>query len=193
MITIIIPMFNEQDRISATLRDIEQFIESHPNLIKEVLLVDDGSTDTTIERALYFKTRVPLKVHACVNNVGKWSAVNIGIMQSKGLLLLMDADGAASVWNLVGEGGVELIKRGQAMFGSRFMKTSKVSGKSLLRKVVSEGYRSYVRWWYMFAKGKNDINDMQCPWKLFYKEDLQIPLLSERFAGDIEFACRLNA
>jgi dolichyl-phosphate beta-glucosyltransferase len=195
MITVIIPCYNEAERLPPTLREIEKFYTKYPDQITEVLIVDDGSRDATIEKALYFKDRLPLRTHVCAENRGKWAATNLGIMQSKGLLLLMDADGAAGIWNLETEGKVLLPDKRYAVFGTRFKKESVVTGKSFLRTVVSHGYRMYVKFWYFIAKGMQGqvIDDMQCPFKLFWKEDLQMPLLCERFSGDLELACRLNA
>lgn len=190
MITIVIPAYNESSRLLPTLREIERYCAKHPDVISRVVIVDDGSKDATVERILYFQKRLPLDIFRFSQNKGKWAAINRGIQDAEGLILLMDADGSAGIWNLT---NVPAIRH--AMFGSRFMGLSEVSGKSFVRTIVSQMYRRYVGFWYKVAmKGEGqEINDMQCPWKLFWKEDVDLPLETERFSGDIEFACKLNA
>jgi len=50
MITLIIPVWNEKWRVGPTLIEIRSFIQRRPGVISEVLVVDDFSTDNTIER-----------------------------------------------------------------------------------------------------------------------------------------------
>ncbi len=49
MISIIIPTYNEEESIAKTLNNIQ--LNGDANLIKEIIVVDGGSTDKTIERA----------------------------------------------------------------------------------------------------------------------------------------------
>jgi len=49
MISVIIPAFNEEETICETIRRIKEFDEE--NLVKEIIVVDGGSTDKTIETA----------------------------------------------------------------------------------------------------------------------------------------------
>lgn len=161
------------------------------------MIVDDGSKDGTLEKAMYFNNKLPMDFIILSENKGKWSAINEGLMASEGLILLLDADGSANVWQLEDKKEEELMipKEGFAVFGSRFMSSSKVTGKSILRSIVSRVYKTYVKFWYFIATGSKGqyIDDMQCPFKLFWKEDLQLPLLTRRFSGDIELACRLKS
>lgn len=190
VITVVIPAYNEKRRIVATLREIELFIKEC-GWIREVVVVDDGSRDATVERALYFKQRILLRVVRLAENVGKWAAIHEGLRHAQGLVLLIDADHAAKVSELVRLGGVP--ERGCAVFGSRYGMGASVRGKSAVRRVVSWVYRIYVSMWYWIAGGRESIDDMQCPWKLFWKEDVVLPLRTRRFAGDVEFALRCRA
>ena len=49
MISIIIPTYNEEESIAKTLKSIQ--LNGNVNLIKEIIVVDGGSTDKTIEKA----------------------------------------------------------------------------------------------------------------------------------------------
>lgn len=197
MISIVIPSYNEQDRLPSTLREIELFCKSHKDLVSEVIIVDDGSRDSTVERASYFMMRLPMRIERLSRNRGKWAAIHHGIGVAKeDAILLLDADGAASIWEaewMTGSGAKDIswfIKNEIAMFGSRFMRESVVSGKSFLRSVVSRVYGAYARFWYWFAVSQRDVDDMQCPWKLIFKSKLRLDcLVVERWAGDVELAC----
>ena len=57
MISIIIPTFNEADRLPKTLGKIADFVRSEPDNF-EVVVVDDASTDRTSEAANKFKDKI---------------------------------------------------------------------------------------------------------------------------------------
>jgi len=82
--TILIPAFNEADRISETVRTALAL----PEVVK-VIVIDDGSTDDTAARAQ--------ASGACVirmpRNAGKGAALNRGLAEARTpYLLLLDAD-----------------------------------------------------------------------------------------------------
>lgn len=84
-VSCIIPAYNEEDRIGNVLRVVSE----HP-LIDEIIVIDDGSTDSTKHVAAQFKN-VRLIVHA--KNRGKSVAVHTGVNASAGeFILLLDAD-----------------------------------------------------------------------------------------------------
>jgi len=47
-ISIIYPIYNEQKRLSKTIKDIKKFDKSNNLIKKEYILVNDGSTDKTL-------------------------------------------------------------------------------------------------------------------------------------------------
>jgi len=200
MISVIIPAYNEGSRIGSTLVEISEFIKNNSSLVNEVVLVDDGSIDSTVEVAMYYSNKMPLKIVRLLKNSGKWAAIHEGIsVASNDMVLLLDADGSASINELSNIDKLEdYIKCKATIFGSRFLKGSSVEGKSFLRKVISLGYRVYVSFWYVvgsrFRRSPFEINDFQCPFKLFSKSKIDVSVLKvNRFAGDIELALNLNS
>jgi dolichyl-phosphate beta-glucosyltransferase len=196
MISVVIPLFNEKERLPATLRELECFVRENPLVIGEVVLVDDGSSDGSLDKAMYFLSRLPsLKLERFVKNRGKWAALHYGVSVAKhDAVLLLDADGSASVYELSRIRKLrELLREKRVIFGSRFMEGSCVEGKSWFRSLLSTGYRWYGLFWYWYATGRRDVSDLQCPFKLVYKSRMDVgKLCVERFAGDIELACMVG-
>jgi glycosyltransferase involved in cell wall biosynthesis len=83
--SVVIPAYNEQDAIA----DVVARVRGRGPW-QEVLVVDDGSTDLTAERAQQAGARVVRHPY----NKGNGAAVKTGIREAKGaVVLLMDADG----------------------------------------------------------------------------------------------------
>lgn len=93
LVTIVVPAFNEGPVIEQSIRSL--LCMDYPCF--EVLVVDDGSTDDTYQRALHAsrgcgRVRVVRKP-----NGGKASALNVGLAHARGSLILnMDADSKLS-------------------------------------------------------------------------------------------------
>jgi glycosyltransferase involved in cell wall biosynthesis len=177
-ITILIPCYNEKLRLPPTL-----------------LIVDDGSKDNTVEEALKFSGKLPLRVVSMPQNMGKWAAIHKGFENVKtDAILLLDADGAASIFELEKVVGLqEILKEKITVFGSRVMSGAEVEGRTLLRNVVSTGYRIFAKacYRYAYAMGASDVDDMQCPWKLVYISKMHGFFFVNQWAGDIELACNV--
>lgn len=83
-ISVIVPAYNEADRIAETLRAISQLTE-----ISEIIVVDDGSTDETGAVARKWADHVIRQEQ----NRGKGHALDLGWRQSKGdIVVFLDAD-----------------------------------------------------------------------------------------------------
>ena len=82
MLTVIMPAYNEAERIAAVL------YKAMPSA-QEVLVVDDGSLDQTVEVARFAGARVTTQ-----ENQGYLAAVKRGFQEARGdIVLTMDADG----------------------------------------------------------------------------------------------------
>ncbi len=81
----VIPAYNEEGRVG----NVVKIVKSHP-LIKEVIVVSDGSTDRTVFEA---KISGADKVIDLRKNLGKGGAVFVGAQEAKSkYLILLDAD-----------------------------------------------------------------------------------------------------
>jgi len=97
-LSIVIPSFNEEKRLPATLERIAGYINASGRET-EVIVVDDGSTDETIRIAESFRRQIAgLRVVSNGQNRGKGYSVRHGSMDSRGeIVLFTDADLSAPI------------------------------------------------------------------------------------------------
>jgi dolichyl-phosphate beta-glucosyltransferase len=187
-LSIVIPAFNEEQRLGITLRSIYQHqknLEIAGLSIVQVIVSDDGSIDRTIEVAESFQDVLPIVIVRLGYNKGKGAAVRKGMEQSIGDLSLMyDADGATPI--------TEVPKLYRALFqenadiaiGSRVMNqfTSLVS-MSWHRKFIGRIYHFFC------SALVPSLQDTACGCKLYRKETASFLFRIQhinRFAFDVE-------
>lgn len=86
LISVVIPTFNEEERLKACLESIKN--QSYPSQKIEILIVDDGSQDRTLEIAKKYKTRI---FFSGLHNIER--SKSIGVENAKGeYIFLIDAD-----------------------------------------------------------------------------------------------------
>ncbi len=94
-LSIIIPAYNEEETIEAILEKIRNVDLSHFSVTKEIIIVDDGSKDTTVSRIESFKERhldTPITL-VQKKNGGKGSAITTAIPYCTGdITIIQDAD-----------------------------------------------------------------------------------------------------
>jgi len=123
-LSIVIPAYNEAERIGGTLRKILEYLNGQPGG-SELLVVDDGSKDRTAEVSEEIfagreRGRVAARVIRVEPNRGKGHAVRTGLLQARGrIALFSDADLSTPITEAPKL--VEPIRAGQfdVVFGSR--------------------------------------------------------------------------
>ncbi|MEL0454966.1 glycosyltransferase family 2 protein [Flavobacteriaceae bacterium SZ-1-7] len=94
-LSIIIPTFNEEHTVLPILNNIKK-VELIENIKKDVIIVDDCSSDGTLKSIENFKSEnpnFPLKVVRHEKNQGKGAAIHTGIAEANGdFIIIQDAD-----------------------------------------------------------------------------------------------------
>jgi glycosyltransferase involved in cell wall biosynthesis len=186
-ISIIIPAFNEQVRLPDTLRRVEQYLQETAWEFHEILVVDDGSTDGTVEAATEFANANPnIRVLRNPGNRGKGYSVRHGMLDAKGeWRLFSDADLSTPIeeleklWCAVAAGNDEIA------IGSRALDRSLIGiHQPGFRETMGRIFNGVMR-----AATGLPISDTQCGFKLF-RGNVAKELFSrqklERFGFDAE-------
>jgi glycosyltransferase involved in cell wall biosynthesis len=183
-LTIVIPSFNEELRLPASLERIARYIrEKRPNT--EVIVVDDGSQDKTAAVAESWKDRIPtLRVLSNGTNRGKGFSVRNGSLDAKGkIVLFTDADLSAPIEEA--EKLLAALQSYDVAIGSRAVDRSLIEvHESLFREFAGIVFNRIVRLilWLPFV-------DTQCGFKAFRRERCRIIFEQqtiERFGFDPE-------
>lgn len=93
-ISIIIPCHNEEKNIETSLQTLKQIIDNIPSISWKILLIDDGSSDKTVNIAINLqKQDNRLKIIEFSRNFGKEAAMTAGINEAVGdAAIIIDAD-----------------------------------------------------------------------------------------------------
>lgn len=92
LLSIIIPVFNEESHIAEVLAKIKAAILP-PGIEREIIVIDDGSSDQTPQILRKFSSDNLISLHSSVLNFGKGAAIRIGIKKARGdIILIQDAD-----------------------------------------------------------------------------------------------------
>ncbi|MFZ4796113.1 MAG: dolichyl-phosphate beta-glucosyltransferase [Bacteroidia bacterium] len=163
-LSIIFPAYNEVDRIGKTLHLFSNYLNKK-GIIYELIIVDDGSTDETVNFVKKLQKKIPaIIVIPTIKNYGKGHAVRIGMLQSKGKIrLFSDADGSTPIECI--DKVIAPIINGDydISIGSRYLKDSELDRvQPFIRKMWSNFANAIIRKY--FIPG---IYDLHCGFKAF--------------------------
>jgi dolichol-phosphate mannosyltransferase len=177
-LSIIIPVYNEEKTVVQVLKKVAHV--TLKGVVKEVIVVDDGSSDKTLAKIKSLKLRT-IKLISHKKNQGKGAAVRTGINKATGeYIIIQDADleyNPEDIKNLLVP-----IQKGTAkvVYGTRLKRLPNFSrdertvqffshylGNKFLSFVTSI---LYFHW----------ITDMECCYKLFPKKALNGTVLRAR-------------
>ena len=184
----VVPCFNEP----RTLGPIVEKIIAAPvlNLALEIIIVDDGSDDETVERIAEVKRQHSIiRSHRHEHNLGKGAALRTGIKLSEGeIILIQDADleyDPSDYPNLLRP---ILDGRADVVYGSRFK-----GGEAhhVLYYWHSVGNKLLTLLSNMFTN--LSLSDMETCYKVFRREILQtITIQEDRFGFEPEITAKIS-
>lgn len=185
-ISIVIPAYNESKRLPRFLDRVVAFCE-RSHRVYEIIVVDDGSSDGTLQVANSYIPKYPhFSTIKLYKNRGKGYAVKRGLLKARGeVCLFLDADGSTQPEEI--EKNLHYIESGgfDIFVGSRVLHAPDVILKA-------KWYRKWVGRIFNFCVRKflfSDVQDTQCGFKMF-KKNVVAPLFSRShlrgFGFDIE-------
>jgi dolichyl-phosphate beta-glucosyltransferase len=185
--SLVLPAYNETSRIARCIQEASAWTRTRPGgLDWEVLLVDDGSTDGTAERAreIAGEAGLELDVLSYTPNRGKGAAIRAGVLASSGdLVLVSDVDLSTPLSEF--EKLAARLPEAPVAIGSRAIQEELVRKRQAFHRVLLG--RTGNRLIQLLAVP--GIRDTQCGFKLF-RGDAARMLFREarvdRFAWDVE-------
>lgn len=202
---LVVPCYNEEARLPTMLKEHMDYIKDlqAKNRLParvEILLVDDGSKDTTLAFIKRMTEEHPEDAKAkttcfvrglrLIKNRGKGAAVKTGTLYSRGeFVLMLDADGATDFHEIEGilnhskKVAARSEKNHACCIGSRNIATEQVQ-RTPLRKLLNWGMQKLC----LIILGSR-VKDTQCGFKIWSREAAQLIFPAqhlERWAFDLE-------
>jgi dolichyl-phosphate beta-glucosyltransferase len=161
-LSVIIPAFNEESLIVSTLDCLHSYLSARPQSF-EILVVDDGSQDKTVEFVRQLQKRHErLRLLSNPQNVGKGFSIQRGVLESRGqIIIFTDADLPYKLDAI--DGFLQALQSGcELAIGSRVLPGSEVKGVPMLRYAAGQIFS-----WMVQAVLFQGLPDTQCGFKSF--------------------------
>ena len=187
-LSVIIPVFNEESTIDEIISRVHS-VKLEGIGLKEIVIVDDGSTDRTRESLTQYSGKSGIILYRLPNNKGKGAAIRKGFELAIGdIYLVQDSDLEYNPDEYPILLAPILSGNADVVYGSRF-----VGGAAhrVLFYWHSWGNKVLTSLSNMFT----DINltDMECGYKVFRKEIInQIKLRENRFGFEPEVTAKIG-
>ena len=159
-ISIIIPAYNEEKRLPSTLQQVRDYLAASRWEFSELVVVDDGSRDRTVDVARAAGARVLQNP----GNRGKGYSVRHGMLEAKGdWALFTDADLSAPIGELDGLWAAAEREQAKVAIGSRALDRSLIGVRQpAFRETMGRVFNLVMR----ILTGL-PFHDTQCGFKLF--------------------------
>jgi dolichyl-phosphate beta-glucosyltransferase len=170
-ISIVIPAFNEEGRLPATLRAILDYLSARDWAAWEILVVNDGSRDATAEVARQFSEAYPgVRLVENPGNRGKGYSVRHGVLEAGSeWVLFTDADLSAPIGELDKLMAAARERGAKVAIGSRAVNRGLIGvHQSWFRETAGRIFNLSMR-----VLTGLPFSDTQCGFKLFEQDAAQ--------------------
>lgn len=180
-LSIIIPSFNEAATIGRIIQQVKN--QNFKNITKEIIVVNDGSTDSTKK---ILSRQKNIKVISLSKNQGKGAAIRAGIKQATGAyVLIQDADLEYDPIDIQSLLDPILNKKAEVVYGSRFLGPHK---NMLFWHLMGNKFLSFITNFLY----NTTLSDMEVGYKLIPKKLLDsITLKENRFGFEPEITSKI--
>jgi dolichol-phosphate mannosyltransferase len=164
---ILLPSYNEENAIGALLERIQAAL-SIDNAEYRVLVVNDGSTDATLEILHHYQELLPLEVINHEVNKGLGQAMLTGLSRAAGLLrdedvlYTMDADNTHDPC-LIEAMRTRITEGAQLVIASRYERGGAEVGLSKLRSFLSRGASTLLKIFFPIP----GVKDFTCGYRAY--------------------------
>jgi dolichol-phosphate mannosyltransferase len=189
--SILIPAYNEEANIVATIEETAKVLEAF-NPSYEIIVIDDGSRDKTQEKVLSVinSGNSKVKIQSYFPNKGKGYALKYGTGFANGNhILFLDADLDLHPSQLIEMYKIMQENNADVVIGSKMHKDSMLN-YPFLRKILSSSYYLIIKVLFRLK-----VKDTQTGIKLFKQEVLKkciSQVLVKRYAFDLELLVIIN-
>jgi len=191
LLSIIIPVFNEEKTVKVLI-DLVLKVDLPKNITKEIIVINDGSSDNTSLVLKAFKKK-ELRVLTQSKNKGKGAAVREGIKKASGeIIIIQDADLEYNPNDYSKLLQPILEKKTEVVYGSRLLDLEFIlSGKNktpLPHHYIANKFLTFLT---NFLYGSN-LTDMETCYKVFKKSVIKkINLESNGFEIEPEITAKI--
>lgn len=162
-LSVIVPAYNEEAMIVDTLTGLQTYLSGRAESY-EIIVVDDGSRDRTVDFIRGWHSNNPSDLHILVNeqNMGKGFSIQRGVFESRGkYIIFTDADQPYDL-NAIEEFLKALQSGSDLAIGSRVLPGSEVKGVPALRFAAGQIFS-----WMVQGILFSGLPDTQCGFKSF--------------------------
>ncbi len=168
LLSVVIPAYNEDDNIRrGALQKVADYL-SNQEYASELIVVDDGSEDSTADLVEEAARRWPFVSLLRSEHGGKARAVGAGVLAARGAYVIFTDMDQSTPIRFVEDVLRELQAGSEVVIGSRWLKGAARLGEPPLRKVMGRAFALLVRTLLL-----PDIRDSQCGFKGFHLEVAQ--------------------
>lgn len=183
-VSIIIPVYNEKETIAALLDKVIA-VALPKGLSKEIIVVNDGSSDGTADVLTQFQKEPMIKIFHQPNG-GKTAALMSGISKASGdIFLIQDADLEYDPDQYGALLEPILSKSTRVVYGSRFLGT--IEGMEPINRMANR----ISNWTFSLLWGVR-ITDINTCYKVFTRQAMDgITIVAKNFAFETELTVKL--
>lgn len=184
-LSVIIPVYNEARFIDIVIKKVKS-IKLPGDIAKEIIIINDGSTDETFKILEKYKADPAIKIFQRDINRGKSSAVRLGIEMSTGnVILIQDADLEYNPDDYPKLIEPIIAHKSSVVYGSRFKGT--IKRMRLINRIANIVSNATLNLLY-----STKISDVNTGYKMFKKDVLNgIKLISNNFTFETEITAKL--